>query len=58
MTYNDYKKFRVVEAAEFISEFLKQCTYQDCGLTNWNKGDLSDLLCKMTDHIKSGGKED
>lgn len=51
MTYADYKKFRIVEVAEMISDFLMDCSYQDCGLTNQEKGELRYLLSTLEDHI-------
>lgn len=51
MTYADYKKFRIVEAAEMISDFLMDCSYQDCGLTNQEKGELRYLLSDLEDYI-------
>lgn len=52
MTYNDYldfKRCRTAEAVEYIRNYLYECSFQDCGLTNAEKGELSDLLGKLHD---------
>ena len=54
--YQDYKKLRVVEAAELIRDFLWDNGVEETGLDSYDRSNLRDYLGTLCDTLLRGHK--
>lgn len=54
MSYTDYQKFRVIDAAQIILDYLNEVDASDLGLVNYEKADLKYMLVAMQTKLLKG----